>query len=241
VPLTVFCTARPELLERRRRWPGVFQLEPLSADDTASLLDALLGPERLDPELRVELIARVGGNPLYAEEFVRLVKEREPGEGISLPETIQATIAGRLDSLHPEARELLHDAAVIGTAFWPGALARLSGLRVEQIERRLGELQWKELIRPLPRSAIADESQYVFWHVLVRDVAYAQIPRAARAEKHGRAAEWIESLAPGRADLAELLAHHLEARWTSRGSRTRKPGRWRSGRGSRFEMRASTP
>jgi DNA-binding SARP family transcriptional activator/class 3 adenylate cyclase/tetratricopeptide (TPR) repeat protein len=207
VPLAVLCTTRPELLERRPRWPGVLQLEPLSDDDTSVLLGALLGPA-LEPELQAELIARVGGNPLYAEEFARLVKEREPGDGLSLPETIQATIAGRLDSLHPEARELLHDAAVIGTAFWPGALARLSGLRVEQIERRLGELQWKELIRPLPRSAIADESQYVFWHVLVRDVAYAQIPRAGRADKHRRAAEWIESLAPGRADLDELLAHH---------------------------------
>jgi class 3 adenylate cyclase/DNA-binding SARP family transcriptional activator/tetratricopeptide (TPR) repeat protein len=208
VPLTVLCTARPELLERRPRWPGVLQLDPLSTDDTGALLDALLGSEWLGPELRAELIARVGGNPLYAEEFARLVKERGARERLRLPETIQATIAGRLDSLHPEARELLHDAAVIGTAFWPGALALLSGLRVEQVERRLGELQWKELIRPLPRTAIADESQYVFWHVLVRDVAYAQIPRAARAEKHRRAAEWIESLAPGRADLAELLAHH---------------------------------
>ena len=208
VPLAVLCTARPELLERRPRWPGVVQLEPLSADDIGALLDELLGPERLDPELRLELVSRVGGNALYAEEFARLVKEREPGEALSLPETIQATIAGRLDSLHPEARELLHDAAVIGTAFWPGGLARLSGLRVEQVERRLGELQWKELIRPLPRSAVADESQYAFWHVLVRDVAYSQIPRAQRAEKHRRAAEWIESLAPGRGDLAELLAHH---------------------------------
>jgi DNA-binding SARP family transcriptional activator/class 3 adenylate cyclase/tetratricopeptide (TPR) repeat protein len=208
VPLAVLCTARPELLERRPRWPGVVQLEPLSSDDTGLLLDALLGSERPGPELRAELLARVGGNPLYAEEFVRLVKEREPGEGLSLPETIQATIAGRLDSLHPEARELLHDAAVIGTAFWPGAISQLSGLRVEQVHRRLGELQSKELIRPLPRSAIADESQYVFWHVLVRDVAYAQIPRGERADKHRRAAEWIESLAPDRADLAELLAHH---------------------------------
>ena len=208
VPLAVFCTARPELLERRPRWPGVFQLEPLSADDTAALVDALLGPERLDPELRVELIARVGGNPLYAEEFARLATERGAGEGLSLPETIQATIAGRLDSLHPEARELLHDAAVIGTTFWPGALAHLSGLRVEQVDRRLGELQWKELIRPQPRSAVAGESQYAFWHVLVHDVAYGQIPRAIRAGQHRLAAEWIESLAPDRADLNELLAHH---------------------------------
>jgi DNA-binding SARP family transcriptional activator/class 3 adenylate cyclase/tetratricopeptide (TPR) repeat protein len=208
VPLVVLCTARPDLLERRPRWPGVVQLEPLSADDTGILLDALLGAEQLDPALRSELVARAAGNPLYTEEFARLVLEREPGEGISLPETIQATIAGRLDSLHPEARDLLHDAAVIGTAFWPGALVRLSGLRVEQIERRLGELQWKELIRPQPRSAVAGENQYIFWHVLVRDVAYGQIPRVERAEQHRLAAEWIESLAPDRADLTELLAHH---------------------------------
>ena len=84
----------------------------------------------------------------------------------------------------------------------------VSGRQREQIERRLGELQWKELVRPHPRSAVADESQYTFWHVLVRDVAYAQIPRAARAEKHRLTAEWIESVAPGRADLTELLAHH---------------------------------
>jgi class 3 adenylate cyclase/tetratricopeptide (TPR) repeat protein len=205
VALAVVCTARPELLERRPRWPGVVQLELLSAEETEALLDALLGAD-VDPQLRTTLVARAGGNPLYAEEFARLVKER--GTADELPETIQATISGRLDALHPESKELLHDAAVIGTSFWPGALAGLSGLGIGQVDRRLGELQARELIRPLPRSAIADESQYAFWHVLVRDVAYAQIPRAERAEKHRRAAEWIESLAPGRVDLAELLAHH---------------------------------
>jgi DNA-binding SARP family transcriptional activator/class 3 adenylate cyclase/tetratricopeptide (TPR) repeat protein len=211
VPLAVVCTARPELLERRPRWGGVFGLEPLSSDDTGALLDDLLPAEQLGDELRAELIGRVGGNPLFAEEFARLVKERRPGERMRLPETIQATIAGRLDALHPEARELLRDAAVIGTSFWPGALAQLGELRVEQVERRLGELQWKELIRPLPRSAIADESQYAFSHVLVRDVAYGQIPRVDRAKQHRLAAEWIESLAPGRADLTELLAHHYSS------------------------------
>jgi len=206
VALAVLCTARADLLERRPRWPGVLQLEPLSAEDTAGLLEALVGRE-LDEELRTRLVARAGGNALYTEEFARLVAERSD-EDLRLPETIQATIAGRLDALHPEARELLRDAAVIGGSFWPGAIAHLGGLRLEQIERRLGELQWKELIRPLPRSAIADESQYAFWHVLVRDVAYGQIPRSARVEKHRRAAEWIESLSPGRADLSELVAHH---------------------------------
>jgi class 3 adenylate cyclase len=208
VPLAVFCTARPELLERRPRWPGVIQLEPLSTEDVGTLVDALLGRGTLGTELRAELLARAGGNPFYAEEFARLAQEQGVREDLRLPETIQATIAGRLDSLHPEARELLRDAAVTGTSFWAGALAHLSGLPHEQVERRLGELQWKELVRPQPRSAVSGESQYIFWHVLVRDVAYAQIPRADRADKHRLAAEWIESLAPDRADLTELLAHH---------------------------------
>ena len=205
--LTIVCTARQELTERRPDWPGIVQLEPLSTDDTEALVDALLGPTTAPADLRETLLVRAAGNPLYAEEFVRMLQERE-GDDLRLPETVQGIIASRLDALHPEARELVRDASVVGNGFWTGALAHIGGLRPEQVERRLGELQWKELVRPLPRSVIAEESQYAFWHVLVRDVAYAQIPRAARSEKHRLAAEWIESLAPGRADLAELLAHH---------------------------------
>jgi hypothetical protein len=208
LPLTIVCTARPELSERRPMWPGVVQVEPLSVQDTTALVDALLGSTALRAELRDQLLVRAAGNPLYAEEFVRMFQERRGDEELHLPETVQALIAGRLDTLHPQAKEILRDAAVVGHGFWVGALAQVSGLNPEQIERRLGELQWKELVRPHPRSAVAGESQYTFWHVLVRDVAYAQIPRAARAEKHRLTAEWIESLAPGRADLTELLAHH---------------------------------
>jgi class 3 adenylate cyclase/tetratricopeptide (TPR) repeat protein len=208
LPLTIVCTARPELCERRPMWPGVIQVEPLSVEDTTALVDALLGSTALRVELRDELLVRAAGNPLYAEEFVRMFQERRSDEGVQLPETVQALISGRLDTLHPEAKAILRDAAVVGHGFWVGALAHVSGRQREQIERRLGELQWKELVRAHPGSAVAEESQYTFWHVLVRDVAYAQIPRAARAEKHRLTAEWIESLAWGRADLTELLAHH---------------------------------
>ena len=81
-----------------------------------------------------------------------MLQERPAEAALRLPETVQATVAGRLDLLSPEAKELLFDAAVTGTGFWVGALAHLSGLRTEQVERRLGELQWKELVRPQPRS-----------------------------------------------------------------------------------------
>lgn len=205
LPLTIVCTARPELLERRPSWPGVVPLEPLSTEDTAELVVALGADEP-----SAELLARAGGNPLYAEEFVRMLQERG-GDDLPLPETVQAIIAARLDQLHPEAKEVLRAAAVVGTGFWVGAISSMSGLPPAQVERRLGELQWKELVRPQPRSVVAGESQYAFWHVLVRDVAYGQIPRAARAERHRAAARWIESLAPERADLAELLAHHYSA------------------------------
>jgi predicted ATPase len=201
-PLTIVCTAQPELTERRPAWPGLIQLEPLSTEDTAELVGQLLGATQIRSDVHRELLARSAGNPLYAEEFVRMLQERQDDEGLPLPETIQAIIAGRLDRLHPEAKDVLRNAAVVGTGFWVGAIAHVSGLHPEQIERRLGELQWKELVRPQPRTAVADESQYAFWHVLVRDVAYSQIPHAARAQKHRAAAEWIEPLAPGRAHRA---------------------------------------
>jgi class 3 adenylate cyclase len=211
VRLTVLCTARPELIDRRPHWSGVVELEPLSSDDMVALVNALVGTAESPAAVRAELLGRMGGNPLYAEEFVRMLQERNGQADLRLPETVQAIIASRLDALHPESKELIRDAAVVGTGFWTGALVHMSALRPEQVERRLGELQWKELVRPLPRSVVAEESQYAFWHVLVREVAYAQIPRAARSEKHRLAAEWIESLAPGRADLTELLAHHYSS------------------------------
>lgn len=207
-PLTIVCTARPELRDRRPAWAGIVELEPLSDEDTIELVGELMGRSEIPPGVRSDLVARAAGNALYAEEFVRMLQEQPTGGTIALPETVQSLIAARLDALHPEAKEVLRDAAVVGTGFWVGALAHISGLRAEQVARRLGELQFRELVRPLPRSAVADESQYTFWHVLVRDVAYAQIPRAARVDKHRAAAEWIESLAPGRADMTELLAHH---------------------------------
>ena len=137
-----------------------------------------------------------------------MLQERAGDEGFALPgdgagdhRCPARRVAPRGEGTPPRRGGARH--GVLG-----GALAHVSGLRAEQVERRLGELQWRELVRPQPRTAVADESQYAFWHVLVRDVAYSQIPRAARVDKHRAAAEWIESLAPGRGDLTELLAHH---------------------------------
>ena len=207
VPLLVLCTARPELLTRRSGWGGgkvnssTILLSPLSEEQTATLLHALLGRSAIDADLQERLLTHAGGNPLYAEEFTRMLLSR-PGD-VVLPETVQGIIAARLDTLPADEKELLQEAAVVGRVFWLGALGRERWT----LEERLHSLTRKEFVTRNRRSAVAGEHEYVFRHALVRDVAYEQIPRAERAGKHRAAAEWIESL--GRIeDHAEMLAHH---------------------------------
>ena len=217
VALLIVATARPELLERRPGWGGgkanaaTVSLPPLSDVETARLLGLLLEKSVLAADTQRELVARAGGNPLYAEEYVRMLRDgRFTGE--HLPETVQGIIAARLDALPPEEKILVQDAAVIGKVFWSGTLAAIGGGPRWTVEERLHALERKEFIRRERRSSVASESEYVFRHALVREVAYAQIPRAGRADKHRLAAEWIDSLGAGRTeDRAEMLAYHFGA------------------------------
>ncbi len=91
--------------------------------------------------------------------------------------------------------------------FWLGAAVKIGGLERFAAEDLLHRLERKEFVRRERRSSVGAETEYAFQHLLVRDVAYAQIPRVSRAEKHQAAAGWIEAL--GRShDHAEMLAHH---------------------------------
>jgi hypothetical protein len=118
-------------------------------------------------------------------------------------------IAARLDALPGEDKELVQNAAVLGKVFWSGALGALAGLDAFLLEEQLHGLERKEFVRRERRSAVAGETQYAFLHLLLRDVAYSQIPRAERAGKHALAAAWLESLSADRSeDRAEMLAHH---------------------------------
>jgi class 3 adenylate cyclase/tetratricopeptide (TPR) repeat protein len=213
VPLLVVGTARPELLVRRPGWSGgkpnatTVTLPPLSDDETAQLVHALLERSALPAELQAGLLERAAGNPLYAEEFVRMAGQRGSLEQLPLPVSVHSLIAARIDGLEPDEKALLQDAAVVGKVFWVGTLAALGGGRRLEHEERLHALERKEFVRRERRSVVAGESAFTFCHVLVRDVAYGQIPRATRAEKHRLAAEWISSL-PRPEDRAEMLAHH---------------------------------
>jgi len=211
VPLLVVGTARPELLERRPGWGGgklnstTLALAPLSDDETALLIAQLLERPVLAAESQQTLLERAGGNPLYAEQFAELYLELGSADELPLPETLQGIIAARLDGLSIDEKELIRDAAVVGKVFWAAALDR--GPDAAAI---LHALERKGFVRRQKRSSVEGESEFAFAHALVRDVAYGQIARGDRSEKHRRTAEWIESL--GRSeDRAEMLAYHWQS------------------------------
>jgi predicted ATPase len=219
VPLLLLCTARPELHEQRPSWAAglrnatTINLAPLTDEETARLIATLLERAVLPAETQQALLERAGGNPLYAEEFVRLLADRGgPGRSAEVPDSVQALIAARLDTLSAERKSLLQDAAVLGKVFWSGALAEMGAREPREVENALHELSRKELVRPARASSMEGEAEYGFWHLLVGDVCYAQIPRAARAARaarHRAAAAWIERKAGERVeDLADVLAYH---------------------------------
>ena len=227
VPLLVVSTARPELFEHHPDYTNVLHnanrinLVLLSEEETARLVSALLETTVIPAELQQPILDRIGGNPFYAEEFVRLLRDKDllvqkgsswelsEGAEVPFPDSVQALIAARLDTLAPDTKSMLADAAVIGKVFWAGGVAQMGERELDQVTETLRELSRKELVRPARRSSIEGEAEYAFWHVVARDVAYGQLPRASRASRHVAAARWIESKAPERVeDLADVLAFH---------------------------------
>ena len=219
VPMVVLCTARPELHGRHPGWGGgkpnsmTITLSPLGDEEMSRLISALPSAGTLSAAVYEVVRERAEGNPLYAEELVAMLGEREEvTEGelqSSLPASIQAIIAARLDALPAEQKQLLQNASVVGKVFWSGAVSSMSGVNERLVEATLHELARKELVRPARASSVRNQAEYSFWHILIRDVAYGQIPRVARARKHEVVAQWVQSIAGERvADLAEIVAHH---------------------------------
>ena len=101
VPLLVLCTTRPELFERRPGWGGgkrnalAVSLGPLGDADTARIVAATLDQALLPAETQAALLARADGNPLYAEQYARMVAEGAAPD--ALPENVQGIVAARLD------------------------------------------------------------------------------------------------------------------------------------------------
>jgi class 3 adenylate cyclase/tetratricopeptide (TPR) repeat protein len=226
-PVMILCLARHELLERRPAWGGGLPnassivLEPLSPQESTRLVGSLLGGA-LPAELERRVVDVADGNPLFAEELARLLVDRgdvrhtesgweqaQPDEAIEIPQSIQALLAARLDSLPPNEKRLSQDAAVVGRIFWDRLLAHMAGQSPSATVGMLRSLRVKELVEPREPSSMSDAQEYAFRHVLVRDVAYDSIPKLERARKHREVARWAEEQLGDRADeVVELLAAH---------------------------------
>jgi class 3 adenylate cyclase/tetratricopeptide (TPR) repeat protein len=213
-PMLLICLARPEFLDDRPSWlsgrenAASLTLSPLSATDSEALLDAL-GAEG-DARLRIAEAAE--GNPLYAEQMAAMVAEGGYAEGLfTIPPTIQALLAARLDRLSGAERAAIERAAVCGKEFWREAVVELTPREErEQIGPVLMALVRKELIRP-HRSTARPDDAFGFGHVLIRDAAYAAIPKQARARLHEEFAGWLGVASGDRAaELEEILGYHLE-------------------------------
>jgi class 3 adenylate cyclase/tetratricopeptide (TPR) repeat protein len=212
VPILLLCLARPELLDLRPGWSGgrvratAIELEPLGRTDSEAMIEALLDGE-LGSGARQALLDKTEGNPLFVEETVRMLSEAN-GAGIErIPDTLQALIAARIDHLPPGGKELLQGAAVMGRIFWKGALGDLV-LEGTDIDPLLEDLHLREFVLPEARSTISGEDAFKFKHVLIREVAYGGLSKAARAGYHQRFAEWLRKRAGE--ELLEVRAYHLD-------------------------------
>ena len=225
-PLLIVVTARPDLFEVTPGFgtnvPGAVRidLQPLGDDETEALVVVLLG-SAIPEELQHAILRRAEGNPLYAEELVRLLGDRDllvyergeyrfrPGATIPLPESIHGLLASRLDTLRQLERSIIAAAAVVGAVFWAGAVAAVAGEEMVSVREAVASLTARQLVRRAPTSSMAGEDEYSFWHVLARDVAYGTQPRGIRLARHLEAASWIRARGGRREDAAGVVAHHL--------------------------------
>ena len=223
VPLLVVATARPELLERRAGL-GRRQAERDDARALAALRRADRPADR--PAARPPgLPPRRSRRCSSAREEIRSTpsSSRSSTSSEARPRSFRCPRRSRASSPRAstasrrDEKEILRDAAVVGKVFWVG---RARPRRARCATATLHALERKGFVRRQRRSSVEGEAEIAFAHALVRDVAYGQIARADRAEKHRRVAEWIESL--GRSeDHAEMLAHH----WRSALELARAAGR----------------
>jgi class 3 adenylate cyclase/tetratricopeptide (TPR) repeat protein len=212
-PILIVCLARDELLDRRPSWGSgrrnatTISLDALSTDETEELVEMLLAGRAGDPDLAEQVAGRSGGNPLFAEEMVNRLREEQSEDAGELPDSVHAVLAARLDALDPDERHLLQAASVIGQSFWEGTVSELVG--EAEIDAPLATLVDKDLLSPSTTGRLAGEQEFSFKHALVRDVAYATLPRGLRARQHVEIARIVEGRAgENREGVAAILAEH---------------------------------
>jgi class 3 adenylate cyclase len=213
VPLLLLALARPDLLERRQSWGGglpgftALPVEPLSDEHAKELAAQVLLQMQKSGQQSGEIGLVGEGNPLFIEELAASVAEHAKATAAELPTTIRAIVSARLDALPPGERSVLLDAAVVGKVFWTGALERMSSGQLDLAEL-LDSLEGRDLIRREPVSRLRGDQQFSFKHDLIRDAAYATLPRPQRRKRHAEVAAFLEETTSETPAAASALAQH---------------------------------
>jgi DNA-binding NtrC family response regulator/tetratricopeptide (TPR) repeat protein len=208
VPVLVLATYRPGYRPRwlDKSYGSQLTLSPLSPGDGRSIVESIVGPTGA-AALTHAIVKRGDGNPFFLEELAWAVVDRHAGEHPvdAIPDTVQATLRGRLMRLPAEPRSLLQTAAVLGRTC-PARLLTAIWTRTDSLSTALDELQRLEFLyeRPGPEG-----SEYVFKHALTQEVAYASVTPEDRRALHGRVVDVIERQYPTRfSQEVHRLAHH---------------------------------
>jgi tetratricopeptide (TPR) repeat protein len=231
-PIMLLGLARPEFYDSRPSWGGgklnAAALLLSALDDAAAV--SLVEKHDLPEAVRRRIVDAAGGNPLFVGQLVAmLIDEGHVAlkDGVAtwiggppadvrwtMPPSVSALLAARIDRLHDDERAIVGCAAVIGTVFYAEAVAAVTGTPLPEVQRLLGQLIRKELLR-VAVTDLPGLSAYKFLHVLVRDAAYDGLAKASRAAWHERLADWLSSLGSD-AVPDEIVGHHLASAWEYR-------------------------
>jgi class 3 adenylate cyclase len=240
VPILFLCAFRPERQAPSWRIKQVaeseyphrydeFVLQPLDAEDTDSLVSALLNITDLPEDLHELILRKTDGNPYFVEEVVRTlidqgtVLQNEAGlqwkadtkvADIPIPDNLQALLMARIDRLDEQTKLTLQAASVIGRAFYFRILERISDTALS-LDKQMLSLERAELLREAGR---VPELEYMFKHDLARDAAYGSMLNRKRREFHKRVAEAMESIF---GDQLEEHAHRLAQHFALAGNHER--------------------
>jgi predicted ATPase/class 3 adenylate cyclase len=229
-PVLILCPSRPELLEESPAWSTGERatrvaLEPLDAADAKGMIESLLGRGSLDPAVLDRVVTASEGNPLFAEQLLRMLVEEgavaedngtwrftEELAEVHVPPTIQALLASRLDTLAGSQRSVIEPASVVGYVFAEDAVAALAPPDVSpHVRTELSTLAQKHLVRRVEDGA---DGAHRFHHIMIRDTAYDGILKRARADLHTRFVAWADLANRDRGvEFEEILGYHLEQAW----------------------------
>jgi class 3 adenylate cyclase len=239
-PMLVLVTARPELIEDPNLQPDAhYALGGLKPEAAHDLLELLPGSSGLTTEMREALVARAEGVPLFLEELVRSVSEREPDSAVPMPTSIIEVITARLDRLG-EAKQVAQSASVIGRSFERPVLAAVAGIDETGLDASLNSLIDHAVVEPVEGQADALQ----FRHALFHEASYRSVMRPDRMRIHGAVGSmYLESgLAETRPEIA---AYHLGAAgradeavplWQRAGRNARRNARFREAAGHEREV-----